>query len=33
VAADAIYTVVEGAGIRDSKPLPPLAVGATNGGR
>jgi hypothetical protein len=32
VAADAIYTIVEGAGIRDSKPLPPPAGGATNGG-
>src|SRR5712672_3677743 len=31
VAADAIYTIVEGAGIRDSKPLPPPAGGATNG--
>jgi enediyne biosynthesis protein E4 len=33
VAADAIYTIVEGAGIRDSKPLPPPAGGATNGGQ
>jgi hypothetical protein len=32
VAADAIYTIVEGAGIRDSKALPPPAVGAINGG-
>ena len=32
VAADAIYTIVEGAGIRESKPLPPPAGGATNGG-
>jgi len=31
VAADAIYTFVEGAGIRESKPLPPPAGGATNG--
>src|SRR5712672_4296870 len=31
VAADAFYTIVEGAGIRDSKPLPPPAGGATNG--
>jgi hypothetical protein len=31
VAADAIYTIVEGAGIRESKALPP-AGGATNGG-
>jgi hypothetical protein len=32
VVADAIYTIVEGAGIRESKPLPPPAGGATNGG-
>jgi hypothetical protein len=32
VAADAIYTIVEGAGIRESKPLPPPAGGATKGG-
>jgi hypothetical protein len=32
VAADAIYTIVEGAGIRESKALPPPAGGATNGG-
>src|SRR5712671_5229722 len=32
VAADAIYTIVEGAGIRDSKALPLPAVGAINGG-
>ena len=32
VAADAIHTLVEGAGIRESKPLPPPAGGATNGG-
>jgi hypothetical protein len=31
LAADAIYTIVEGAGIRESKALPP-AGGATNGG-
>jgi hypothetical protein len=31
VAADAIYTIVEGAGIRDSKALPPPIGGATNG--
>ena len=31
VAADAIYTIVEGAGIRESKALPP-AGGAANGG-
>jgi hypothetical protein len=32
VAADAIYTIVEGAGIRESKPLPLPAGGATTGG-
>jgi len=32
VAADAIYTLVEGAGIRESEPLPPPAGGATKGG-
>jgi len=31
VAADAIYTIVEGAGIRDTKALPPPTGGATNG--
>jgi hypothetical protein len=31
VAADCIYTIVEGAGIRDTKTLPPPAGGATNG--
>lgn len=31
VAGDAIYTVVEGSGIRTSTPLPPPAGGATNG--
>lgn len=33
VAADAIYTIVEGAGIRNSTPLPPPAGGASNGGK
>jgi hypothetical protein len=32
VAADSIYTIIEGAGIRDSKALPPPIGGATNGG-
>jgi enediyne biosynthesis protein E4 len=32
VAADSIYTVVEGAGIRDTKALPPPAPTATAGG-
>src|SRR5467141_1088602 len=31
VAADCIYTIVEGAGIRDTKTLPPPVGGATNG--
>ena len=31
VAADCIYTIVEGAGIRDTKSLPPPVGGATNG--
>jgi len=31
VAADAIYTIVEGSGIRTTTPLPPPAGGATNG--
>lgn len=31
VAADAIYTIVEGAGIKESKPLPPLATGNAGG--
>ena len=31
VAADAIYTIVEGAGIRTATPLPPPAGGATSG--
>jgi enediyne biosynthesis protein E4 len=30
VAADNIYTIVEGAGIRDTKPLPPSAATATS---
>jgi enediyne biosynthesis protein E4 len=33
VAADAIYTIVEGSGIRNAIPLPPPAGGATNGVR
>ncbi len=33
VAADAIYTIVEGSGIRNATPLPPPAGGATNGAR
>jgi len=33
VAADAIYTIVEGSGIRNTIPLPPPAGGATNGVR
>ena len=31
LAADAIYTIVEGSGIRSTTPLPPPAGGATNG--
>src|SRR6202023_816730 len=31
VAADSIYTIVEGAGIRDTKALPPPATSATAG--
>ena len=31
VAADAIYTIVEGEGIRETKPLPPPANSAANG--
>jgi len=31
VAADAIYMIVEGSGIRNTTPLPPPAGGATNG--
>ena len=33
VAADCIYTIVGGAGIRDTKNLPPPVGGATNGAR
>ncbi len=33
IAADAIYTIVEGAGIRDTKPLPPPGNSAPNGKR
>jgi hypothetical protein len=33
VAADAIYTIVEGSGIRNAIPLPPPAGGVTNGAR
>lgn len=33
VAADGIYTVVEGSGIRNTTPLPPPAGGAPNGAR
>jgi hypothetical protein len=33
VAADSIYRIVEGAGIRDSQPLPPPGTDAPNGGR
>jgi enediyne biosynthesis protein E4 len=33
VAADAIYTIVEGSGIRGTTPLPPPAGGAANGAR
>jgi hypothetical protein len=33
VAADAIYTIVEGSGIRNTTPLPPPSGGATNGVR
>jgi enediyne biosynthesis protein E4 len=32
VPADAVYTIVEGSGIRESKALPPPAGGAANGG-
>jgi hypothetical protein len=31
IAADAIYTIVESSGIRNTTPLPPPAGGATNG--
>jgi len=33
IAADAIYTIVEGEGIRDTKSLPPPAIGAPSGSR
>jgi len=33
VAADCIYTIVEGAGIRDTKTLPPPVVERDNGAR
>jgi hypothetical protein len=33
VPADAIYTIVEGSGIRNTTPLPPPAGGAANGGK
>lgn len=33
VPADAIYTIVEGSGIRSTTPLPPPAVGAMNRAR
>jgi enediyne biosynthesis protein E4 len=33
VAADAIYTIVEGSGIRNTTPLPPPAGGAPNGAK
>src|ERR1700757_4794258 len=33
VAADAIYTIVEGSGIRNTTPLPPPVGGAPNGGK
>jgi hypothetical protein len=33
IPADAIYTIVEGSGIRNSTPLPPPAGGAPNGAR
>ena len=33
VAADAVYTIVEGSGIRNATPLPPPAGGAINGAR
>jgi hypothetical protein len=33
IAADAIYTIVEGEGIRDTKPLPPPAIAAATGPR
>jgi hypothetical protein len=33
VAADSIYKIVEGEGIRDAKPLPPAGTDASNGTR
>ncbi len=33
IAADAIYTIVEGEGIRETKPLSPPAMGASSGSR
>ena len=33
ITADAIYTIVEGEGIRDTKPLPPPTIGAPSGSR
>ena len=33
IAADLIYTIVEGEGIRDTKSLPPPAIGAPSGSR
>ncbi len=33
IAADAIYTIVEEQGIRDTKPLPPPAIAAATGPR
>jgi len=33
IAADAIYTIVEEAGIRDTKPLPPPPIAAPSGAR
>jgi len=33
IAADAIYTIVEGEGIRDTKSLPPPAISAPSGTR
>ena len=32
-AGDAIYTIVEGSGVRNTTPLPPLASGASNGAK
>ena len=33
IAPDAVYTIVEGNGIRDTKPLPPPAIAAPGGSR